>query len=534
MNTLIDKKRIHAIFIGHSQMSTQEFLVPNMLRECGYEMSVRYCYGPGQSFKGHLENNRGVVTDEQKEGIERGRIGGWFSDEKCELLYDIARSKKGYLDDALAAMTYDVAFIIAGREDVETAQEEKTRGYFRQICEMLRANNPDIRIVFVSFYAPLAWRPERLDLHMWAAKRFAAEFGCRVAPVAPAMRQAEEKCPDAWFYRSRKDLHPNELGCFLIAYCYIAAMFDNRLENLPTHFPEMVKPANEHGPERVFSLEDAFGKVFRDAARSATAEVIAELEGLTLETLKKPVIEEEETKTSPLSADRKILVIGNAYFDADGAVWKELAASFQARNEQTLHVETLTDDAATFESILANDAGDLTKRQQGILERVGRSVASMGDGCDMDALDGLGDFPVKNALEFILARKGQLDKALAMDVSWDAILVQPFRGALAPDEHNFFEAGAALIEKIRSARPNCPVYLMQPWKYQDADPSDQDVMNRNCDQLARQCGLPVIPVGQAWRKTEKTRSVSLYAGKYTPNRLGIQLVSEEIRKVLLA
>src|SRR5512136_2432234 len=91
-------KPLNAVFIGNSYLNGQELLVPALLARCGIAMTARCCYGPGQTFIGHVQNNAGTITDEQREGIERGRIGGWFSDEHCAQLYAIAVSKKGYLD----------------------------------------------------------------------------------------------------------------------------------------------------------------------------------------------------------------------------------------------------------------------------------------------------------------------------------------------------------------------------------------------------------------------------------------------------
>ena len=526
-------KKINALFIGHSLMNKQEFLIPKILRTCGYETTERHCFSPGQSFEGHIQNNLGIVTEAQIEGIERGRIGGWFSDETCERLYEIARSNKGYLDDALAEMTHDVAFIAAGGNDTKTIESEKTRGYFGQLCQMLRANNPDIQIVFTTTYVPLATTSEDLPLVMWAAKRLALEFDCRIAPIAMAMRAAEEQFPETWFFRSKKDFHPNNLGCILLSYSYITAMFDNQIDALPTSLPKMILPGGEHSSEEVFSMEEDFGKAFLDIARSTTEKIMTEMEGLTLDQLEKPVIEKEETKNDPLTADIKLLVIGNAYFDADGAVWRELVNGFKVRDKKSIHIETLTDDAATFESILANNEGKLTKRQRRIIEEVGKGVAAMGAGYDMDALDGMGDFPMKTAIDFILSREGELDRVLAMDIPWDAVIVQGFRGALHPEKHNFFESGAQLIEKIRSARPDAPLYLMQHWKYKDGDHAAQETINKNYEQLVAQCDVKIIPIGEAWLKMED-RGVNLYAGKYAPNNIGIQLAAEEIRDVLLS
>lgn len=52
--SLVDQKKINAIFIGHSHMNKQEFLIPEILRECGSEITERHCYAPGQSFEGHI------------------------------------------------------------------------------------------------------------------------------------------------------------------------------------------------------------------------------------------------------------------------------------------------------------------------------------------------------------------------------------------------------------------------------------------------------------------------------------------------
>jgi hypothetical protein len=348
-----------------------------------------------------------------------------------------------------------------------------------------------------------------------------------------AMRKAEERFPETWFFRSKKDFHPNNLGCILLSYSCITAMFDNQIESLPISLPEMILPGGEHSSEEAFSMEEDFGKAFLDIARSTTEKIMTEMEGRTLNQLEKPIIEKEETKNDPLTADIKLLVIGNAYFDADGAVWRELINGFTVRDKKSLHIETLTDDAATFESILANNEGNLTKRQQWIIEEVGKGIAAMGDGYDMDALDGMGDFPMKTAIDFILSREGELDRVLAMDIPWDAVIVQGFRGALEPAEHTFFESGATLIEKVKAARPDAPLYLMQHWKYKDGDHAAQETINKNYEQLASQCNVQIIPIGEVWLKTED-RDINLYAGKYAPNKVGIQLAAEEIRESLLS
>ena len=527
------QKNINAVFIGHSHMNKQEFLVPELLRRCGYEMTQRHCYAPAQTFEGHIQNNLGIITEAQKEGIEQGRIGGWFSDEKCELLYEIARSKKDYLDQALSEMRYDAAFITGGLLEHQTTDLEETRGYFRRLCQMLRENNPHIQIVFVTGYAPLEDNPEELPLMLWAAKRLALEFDCRIAPVALAMRNAEELLPEAWFFRSKKDFHPNTQGCLLLSYSYITALFDGRPVGLPTHLSELVQPGDGHTQDEVFSLEESLGKAFLDIARATTQKIMEELDGLTLELLEKPIAIKAETSSDPWEADIRLLVIGNAYFDADGAVWRELTSGFKTRDQKTLHIETLTDDAATLESLLANNAGELTRHQQQIIEQVGQGAAAMGEGYDTDALDGMGDFQMKAALDFILERKVKLDQMLEMDMPWDAIIVQGFRGASEPAEHHFFESGEALIGKIKSTHPNVPVFLMQHWKYQGSEASEQQAINKNYEQLATQCNVQVIPVGESWLDIE-SQGLNLYAGKYTPNRIGVQVVSEKLRDTLLA
>ncbi len=194
-------------------------------------------------------------------------------------------------------------------------------------------------------------------------------------------------------------------------------------------------------------------------------------------------------------------------------------------------METLTDDAATFESILANNKGELTKRQQWIMEQVGQGAASMGEGYDMDALDGMGDFQMQAGLQFFLSRKGELDKKLAMGVKWDAIILQGFRGALDNTEHNFFKSGIALIEKIKLAYPESPIHLMQHWKYQGDGQAEQQIINKSYDKLASKCKLSIIPVGEVWSVYEN-KGVDMYATKYSPNQIGIQLISEEIRKII--
>ena len=523
-------KKINALFIGNSYMNRQELIIPMLLKPLGYEFTVRTVYAPGQTFQGHLQNNAGYVTEAQKEGIERGRIGGWFSDDHCELLYTIARNNKGYLDKALAELTYDVAFILVSGGDCENPDGNDSIVNGNTILERVKSNNPRMRIVLFFPWTYLG-RPEELPQFEWLGHYFALKHGCRLAPAGAAFRESEKQMPELFLQRSKKDSHQNEKSILLLAYTQICAL----LGETACALNFSVNQANPAGLQAIeegvaSSLDQPIDELFLKIARESTRQKAGQLKAMTLESLKRPVIVKPDTGISVFHADRRALVVGNSWFDADGAVWSEFANSYKAREEIDIHVETHTDDAATFQSILANNLGELTPRQRRIMETVGTLQAAMGKTkLDPDLLDGFGDYPVAMALARITDRKGKLDQALALEVKWDAILVQGFRGASDPGEDDFLEGGRALIAKIRAAAGDAPVFLMQHWAPKGAAPGEQEKISASYSKLGESCGVPVIPVGDFF--AEK-KNLELLSHGYTPNMTGVQLISETLRQYL--
>ena len=519
--------KLNALFIGNSYMNRQEAIIPALLAPLHYDFAVRTVYAPGQTFLGHLQNNAGIITEQQKEGVERGRIGGWFSPAHCETLYAIARSNQGYLDRALAAMKYDVAFILVSGSDCAEPEAEQSLANGKQLIDSVRERNPGITIVLFYPWTYLG-RPEELPQFEWLGQRLALENQCLLAPVGAAFRHAEEQLPDCYLRRSRKDSHQNDQSILLVAYTQICAFLGPQAMDLDFSV-NRANPASLRAIEGVAaSLDENTDRIFLKIARETTRQAAADLRALTVATLQRPVIQKPDTGITVFHADKRILVIGNSWFDAHGAVWAELINSYKDREEIGVHVETLTDDAATFQSILANNKGEPTPRQRRIIELTGKMQASMGiEKPDADALDGFVDCPIATILTRLADRKAKLDQTLALNVPWDAVILQGFRGALEPDEDDFLACGKELIGKVRHAVGNAPLFLMQHWAKKGAPAGSQDRINAAYRQLASEVNLPVIPIGEA---VAATRDVELLCALYTPNVLGTQLIAETIRQ----
>jgi len=439
---LLLSKKLNALFIGNCYMYRQERIIPALLKPLGYEFTVRAVYAPGQTFQGHLQNNAGIISDAQREGIECGRIGGWFSNEHCEMLYNMARSNKGCLEKALGEMKYDVAFIQAQASDGENPDQLNSLECAHLLIQMARANNRHVTIVLCCSWAFLR-RPENAPLIEWLGKYISLAENCRLAPVGTAFRQAEKELPDLCLFRSQKDPHPNAQSFLLIAYTQICALLGKQASTLN------------------FSVN-----------------------------------------------------------------------SYKYREELAVHVELVTDEAPSFESILANNEGRLTPRQQRIFRKIG-SLQALTDKAKpgTDALDGFGDYAVDMAQQHIAARKGRLDQALALNVAWDAVIIQGFCGASDPGEEDFQAWGKMLIQTVRNAVGNAPIFLMQHWAPKGAPAVVQHMqhqINAAYRQLADACCIPIIPVGEGFAALR----MELLAALYTPNAMGIQLISETIRRHL--
>lgn len=523
-------KKLNALFIGNSYMNRQEKIIPALLKPLGYEFTVRTIYSPGQTFEGHLLNNAGEITEAQKEGLERGRIGGWFTDEKCDELYTIARNNKGGFDRALTEMSYDVAFILISGGDCEDPDKNKSIANADIMINRIKENNPNIRIVL---YYPWTYlgRPEELPQFEWLGKLLALKHRCSLAPVGNAFLKSDQEMPELYLHRSRKDSHQNESSILLVAYTQICALFGDLARDLEFSVNQ-TDPADfqDLGEGVATRLESRIDEMFIKIARETTEQTVDELKTLKLDSLERPVIVKPDTGITVFHADKRVLIIGNSWFDADGAVWTELANSYKAREEIDIHIETHTDDAATFQSILTNNHGDLTPRQRRIMETIGTMQSTMGKSkLDPDSLDGFGDYPVAMALNKITDRKDKLNQVLALEVKWDAIILQGFRGASEPGEDDFFNGGELLISTIRVATDNAPIFLMQHWAKKDSEAGEQEKISESYRQLGERCNVPVIPLGDLFKEK---KGIELLAQGYTPNPLGIQLISETIRQYL--
>jgi len=242
-------KKSNVIFIGSSFMASgigQDQLVPALLADKGWEITEEHCYAPGQTLAGHIENNKGNLTQQQIDGIEKGRIGGWFDDDKCDFLYKTYKAKKGYIDKALNAKKYDK--------------------YGKELIKMLRANNPDIKIII-----DIAWtylgQEEMLPQYLWVGERLALENNCKLAPVCLAFAKSKEILPEVFLHRSKKDSHQNETSSFLIAYTLIAALDINPI-SLPNGVHGLQKSYDFAGGD--FCIDEKIARNFQTIARDVT------------------------------------------------------------------------------------------------------------------------------------------------------------------------------------------------------------------------------------------------------------------------
>ncbi|NRA38063.1 MAG: hypothetical protein HRU15_07990, partial [Planctomycetes bacterium] len=243
-----------------------------------------------------------------------------------------------------------------------------------------------------------------------------------------------------------------------------------------------------------------------------------------------PVIETPDNGVTAINADHKILVIGNAWFDANGVLWQELINTFHNRDEHSMHVECHCDDAATLQSIIANNAGELTQRQQDIMQHISNMQDRMGQlQLEHDRFDGLADYPVDRAFQFITDRKGKLDTILQQDIPWDTVIVQGFRGALDTEAHDFIASAQCLIDRVRQACPQSKILLMQHWaKSGSAD--DQDSINKSYEAISKISNIDLIRCGEAFAAE---LDAGLLSHDYTPNGIGIQVAAECIRQAIL-
>lgn len=520
------KDKINALFIGNSYMASlfgQENMIPVFLKTRGVEMSVETLYAPGQTLGGHIENNLGRVTDVQREEIEKGRVGGWFTDEKCDWFYETFRAKKGQLDAVLEHRLYDLALVLFSSREAAEPHRYNTFGYGRQLFEKLRANNPDVDIIIMMPWTIPA-EPELLPRFVWVAEKLALENGARISPVGEVFHAIRERQPDVSMHRSAKDPHQNEDSCFLIAYTCIAAIAEAAVDDLPGQFT----PAGDDP----YVLSESVAKSLRAEAWRAFNGRQQQLQRKTLESLKEPELIKARAGVEPDLADRRVLAIGNASIGADGRVWQELVSGLKQRNKVELYIEDLTDDAATFESVLANNDGRLTDRQKRIVDQVVELQNQMGKTLyDMDELDGMGDYPIQMIRERFAARKGRLDQALSSNILWDAVLLIPFRGAWDPSAHNFIESGRRLADKIRRACPGARLLILEPVLPKESCSDVGVQIEKNVKELAEACGLEVVHILSEWRARMKTET-PLYAHLHTPNTVGVQILAEALRGAL--
>ena len=475
-----------------------------------------------QTFAGHYENNLGNITELQKEKIEKGRKEGWWDDEKCDWFYDTYKSKKGLLTKILEDEKFDVACLQIASGDI--LEDNNLLDYAGKLIKLLRENNPEIQIVIHTSWVKR--KQEQILKCQYMAEKIALKYNVCVAPVGIAFLHCYNELPEVMMHRSEKDPHQNETSSFLIAYTSIFTMFDKQLSLDNKIVSENLKINYKNVDFNKFEIDKNLAEKFMEIAWKSIEYTKERLNKYSYKTLEMPRIEFENKKRSEENADIKMLVIGNAYYDNNGQLWRELKKKFEDNNSN-LYIETLTDDAATFESILANNAGEFTSRQDDILKQIGSNFNKMDNTLyDADDLDGMGDYPTNMAIEFIKARKGKLDKILNKNIDWNYIIIQGFRGTENPRKHNFFGSGSKLISKIRE-KHSAEILLMQNWSADNAAPDIQNIINENCVKLAKMNNISIIPIGEKWA-AQKEKGVNLYKSKFTPNACGIKLIVNEI------
>jgi len=227
-------------------------------------------------------------------------------------------------------------------------------------------------------------------------------------------------------------------------------------------------------------------------------------------------------------ADARIIVIGNSYFDAHEALWQELEDNLKSKN-MNLYIESLTHKAATFQSVLENNSGKLTKHQKDALQQLQESfnqvVSENYDSCDLNEV---ANFSIEKKVTSILDSRGQINKMLSRNITWNYVVLIPFIDAEKVKEYNFFNSGRNLIKLIRKLSPKSKIIILTPWCARGA--KAQPSIDKNCRLLAEKNNTLFISTSGLIDKYKG----NLYSSRYTPNNLGIKLIANEIANKLIS
>jgi len=504
------------LFIGHSLFfgnGGQENIVPAMLATRGWTVTEGHCYAPGQYFKGHWFNNLGETTPEQIEDAKR--MQRWMGDRyQAEMLQNAIDACTGRLDRVAKEGPWDFVVAVSGKDsDYE---------YAPKILDRVMAESPNCQPVIFMIW-PSQRTPELLPQNQYRGERLALENSALLAPAGIAMRQAAIERPDLMLYRSLKDDHQNKRSNYLIACVIFATISGESPVGLPATLD--LPAATEdfaNGTGGAFSVEPELAAYFQDLAWRVCTESNERMAGLTLDDLHEPVIVKKTKERDDDAPSGRILYVGNSYADCDGKLHRVLDAMLK---DHDTCMDVFCDDAATLQSHLLNDNGELTPRQARIMDKVRDNFARAGEDYDKAALDGFADWSYESAVQHLMNRQGKLTAKLADDAPWKNVVVTPFRGALDPEGHDFPAAGLRIIERIYEADPVTSILVAQPCPWTD-DPADWDAIIATTSLLATETKSYIVPVIEAWQEALAQRpGLQLRGERQSPSEMGLYLTA---------
>jgi len=229
-------------------------------------------------------------------------------------------------------------------------------------------------------------------------------------------------------------------------------------------------------------------------------------------------------------ADLRILVIGNSYFDGNGSLWQELENNLKSKN-LTSYIEELTHNAATFQSVVENNKGKLTKHQQNALQQLQESfnqvVSENYDTCDLNKIS---NFSIEKEVASILSSKGKINQMFSKKITWNYVVLIPFIDARKIIDYDFFNSGKSLIDLVKKTSPKSKIVILEPWCAKGIGAKAQLSINKNCRLLSEKNKILFISTSEF---TDKYKA-NLYSSKYTPNNLGIKLIANKIADELIS
>ena len=228
-------------------------------------------------------------------------------------------------------------------------------------------------------------------------------------------------------------------------------------------------------------------------------------------------------------ADIRILVIGNSYFDGNGSLWRELENNLKSKKLSS-HIEELTHNAATFQSVIENNNGKLTKHQQNALQKLQDSFNQVIlDNYDICDLNKISNYSIEKEVASILSSKGKINEMFSKNITWNYVILIPFIDARKIKDYNFFNSGKSLIELVKKTSQKSKIVILEPWCAKGIGAKAQLSINKNCRLLSEKNNTLFISTSGLIDKYK----ANLYSSKYTPNNLGIQLIADKIADELI-